>query len=286
MWKKHPYRLDPLGTPDSVAGFTRRKLLQHFRRHYAIKNLTLAVVGDVEPTRVIAKVATLFGGASDAGVALPDVAIEPPLREPNQVFKFLAKEQAHVVLGFPGVTFASPDRFSLEVLAHVLSGQGGRLFSEIREKRALAYRVSAFSLEGTDPGYFAVYVATGPEKVDEAMRAIRLELKTVADTGISRDELERAQRYLIGTHAIGLQRRSAIAAALAFYEAYGQGWKSYRLYGDNIMTVTVADVTRVARKYLDPQREVAAVVEPPAQTPGAARAAARAGGTGSRSMPR
>ena len=284
MWKKHPYRLDPLGTLESVAGFTRRKLLQHFRRHYAIKNLTLAVVGDVEPNRVIARVATLFSGASEASVPQSEVVAEPPGEGPSQVFKFLAKEQAHVVLGFPGVTFANPDRFSLEVLAHVLSGQGGRLFSEIREKRALAYRVSAFSLEGVDPGYFAVYVATSSEKVEEAMRAIRQELKAVAENGISADELHRAQRYLIGTHAIGLQRRSAIAAALAFYEAYGQGWKSYRLYGDNIMKITVADVVRVARKYLDPQREVVAVVEPAAQTPGAARAAARAGGsvTGSR----
>jgi zinc protease len=252
--------------------------MQHFRRFYAIKNLTLAVVGDVDPSRVIAKVATLFSGASEAGAQRAEVAAEPPSEGPRQVFRFLDKEQAHIVLGFPGVTFASPDRFPLEVLAHVLSGQGGRLFSEIREKRALAYRVSAFSLEGTDPGYFAVYVATSPEKVDEAVRAMRQELKAVVETGISPDELERAQRYLIGTHAIGLQRKSAIAAALAFYEAYGQGWRSYRLYGDNIMKVTAADVIRVARKYLDPQREVAAVVEPPAQTPGAARAAARSGG--------
>jgi zinc protease len=238
----------------------------------------------VEPNRVIARVATLFSGASEASVPQSEVVAEPPGEGPSQVFKFLAKEQAHVVLGFPGVTFANPDRFSLEVLAHVLSGQGGRLFSEIREKRALAYRVSAFSLEGVDPGYFAVYVATSSEKVEEAMRAIRQELKAVAENGISADELHRAQRYLIGTHAIGLQRRSAIAAALAFYEAYGQGWKSYRLYGDNIMKITVADVVRVARKYLDPQREVVAVVEPAVQTPGAARAAARAGGsvTGSR----
>ena len=202
---------------------------------------------------MIAKVATLFSGASEAGAQQPEVADRAGSEGPSQVFKFLAKEQAHVVLGFPGVTFASPDRFSLEVLAHVLSGQGGRLFSEIREKRALAYRVSAFSLEGMDPGYFAVYVATSPEKVEEAVRAIRQELKAVAENGISADELQRAQRYLIGTHAIGLQRKSAIAAALAFYEAYGQGWQSYRLYGDNIMKVTVADVVRVARKYLDPQ---------------------------------
>ena len=143
----------------------------------------------------------------------------------------------------------------------MLSGQGGRLFTEIREKRALAYRVSAFSVEGLDPGYFAVYLASSPENLDEAVKVVRQELRDVAEKGITADELARAQRYLVGVHAIGLQRKSALAAALAFHEAYGQGWKAYRQYGDNIMKVTVADVARVARKYLDPQREVAAVVK-------------------------
>ncbi len=280
LWKQHPYRLDPLGTAESVAALTRRKLLQHFRRYYDISNLTVAVVGDVDPARVIAKLSSLFAGVDKQAVDKPKIQAETPLAEPAQNFKFLAKEQAHMVLGFPGVAFGSADRFPLEILAHVLSGQGGRLFSEIREKRALAYRVSAFSLEGIDPGYFAVYVATGPEKLDEAARSIREQLQAVIDKGISKDELVRAQRYLVGTHAIGLQRKSALAAALAFHESYGQGWRAYRQYGDNIMKVTAADVSRVARKYLDPNREVCAVIKPPAQTPGAARAAARAATSG------
>jgi predicted Zn-dependent peptidase len=93
----------------------------------------------------------------------------------------MAKEQAHLVLGFQGVGFASQDRFPLEVLAYVLSGQGGRLFTEIREKRALAYRVSAFSVEGLDPGYFAVYLASSPENLDEAVKVVRHELHEVAE---------------------------------------------------------------------------------------------------------
>jgi len=277
MWQKHPYRLDPIGTPASVAGLTRRKLLRHFRQHYGTSNLTLAVVGDVDPARVQAKVAALLGDELDASLAKPVVPSEPGRTEPEQVFKFLAKEQAHVVLGFQGVGFANPDRFALEVLAYVLSGQGGRLFTEIRERRALAYRVSAFSVEGLDPGYFAVYLAASPENLEEAIRLARHELGDVVDKGITADELARAQRYLIGVHAIGLQRKSALAAALAFHEAYGQGWRTYRQYGDHIMKVTVADVARAARKYLDPQREVLAVVKPPALSPGAARAAARSG---------
>ena len=281
MWGKHPYRLDPMGTPESVAGLSRRRLLNHFRQRYGTSNLTIAVVGDVDPGRVRAKVAALFGDSLEQSLDKPLVPAEPQRTEPAQTFKFMAKEQSHLVLGYQGVGFASEDRFPLEVLAYVLSGQGGRLFTEIREKRALAYRVSAFSVEGLDPGYFAVYLAASPENLDEAIKVVRQELRDVTQKGITAEELARAQRYLIGVHAIGLQRKSALAAALAFHEAYGQGWKAYRQYGDYIMKVTVADVARAARKYLDPAHEVAAIVKPPADSPGAARAAARAGRTGS-----
>jgi zinc protease len=285
MWKKHPYRLDPLGTADSVASLGRRKVLTHFRRHYGVGNLTLAVVGDVDADAIIAKIGALFSGATDDELEPITVPVDPAVAEPAQVAKFLAKEQAHVVIGFRGASFDSPDRFALELLAQVLSGQGGRLFVEIREKRALAYRVSAFSMEGIDPGYFAVYVATSPENLDEALAAIRAELRSVVEKGVSPEELARAQRYLVGTHAIGLQRKSAIAAALAFHEAYGQGWKAYRQYNDSVMKVKAQDVARVARKYLDPQREVAAVVRPSAPAPATAAraAAARAGAAPARS---
>lgn len=279
LWRKHPYRLDPLGTSESISALTRRRLLQHFHRYYDISNLTIAVVGDVEPNRVIAKLSSLFAATEGQTVDKPQIPGEEPSDSPAQSFKFLAKEQAHLVLGFPGVAFGSADRFPLEILAHVLSGQGGRLFSEIREKRALAYRVSAFSLEGIDPGYFAVYVATGPEKLDEAARSIREQLQAIVDKGITEDELARAQRYLVGTHAIGLQRKSALAAALAFHESYGQGWRAYRQYGDNIMKVTVTDVSRVARKYLDTKREVCSVIKPATPTAAAAKAS-RASGSG------
>jgi zinc protease len=279
MWKKHPYRLDPLGTAESVASLGRRKVLTHFRRHYGVGNLTLAVVGDVDADAIIAKVGSLFSGATDDELEPIVVPVDPAVTEPAQVARFLAKEQAHVVIGFRGTSFDSADRFALELLSQVLSGQGGRLFVEIREKRALAYRVSAFSMEGIDPGYFAVYVATSPENLEEALQAIRTELRSVVEKGVSPEELARAQRYLVGTHAIGLQRKSAIAAALAFHEAYGQGWRAYRQYNDNVMKVKAQDVVRVARKYLDPQREVASVVRPsaPASAVPARAAAARAG---------
>jgi zinc protease len=274
LWQKHPYRLDMLGSATSVASLTRRRLVDHYRRFYGISGLTIAVVGDVDTERLVAKVESLFGDAPAETVEALPVAPEPQRDQPAEVFQFLAKEQAHVVLGYPGTTLRDRDRFALEVLAQILSGQGGRLFVEMREKRALAYRVTATSVEGIDPGYFAVYVACSPENLDQAVRGIRAELVRLVADGVTPEEVERARKYLIGSHAIGLQRKSDVAAALAFHEAYGQGWREYRRYGDDIERVTIDEVHRVARKYLDLTREVVAVVKPD-ESP---RVAARRGG--------
>jgi zinc protease len=239
--------------------------------------LTLAVVGDVDPDEVVAKASALLAGGGAARPSRSDegpteVAPEPPPTGPQQVFRFAPKQQAHVVYGFPGTTIVDRDRFALEVLSTILSGQGGRLFVELRDKRGLAYRVSAFSLEGIDPGYFAVYIATSPENLEVAVDAIREQLARVTQGPVAADELERAKRYLVGAHDIGLQRRASLASALALNECYGLGWDEYQRYSPAILAVTANDVQRVARRFLDPSRVVVATIKPEEVAPALARA--------------
>jgi zinc protease len=276
LYPKHPYRLDVIGTADSVASLTRRRLVDYYKRHMAPSQMTLAIVGDVDPQAVVAKARALFGSASKAAAAPPDPPAAPwDAAHPvvaQQVFRFQNKQQAHVVYGFPGTTITDGDRFALEVLATILSGQGGRLFVELRDKRGLAYRVSAFSVEGVDPGYFAVYIATSPENLAVAKSGIEDELGKIAATPVPKTELERAKRYLVGAHEISLQRRAALASTLAFHEAYGVGWDEYRRYAPGILAVSAADVQRVAKKYLDVSRAIVATVKPEEVTPVLAKA--------------
>lgn len=271
MYRKHPYRLDPLGTPASVGGFTRDKVRDHFSRYYPLGGLTLSVVGDVDPARVVEKATGLLGGEAPRRPPprppRENVAARP--RGPTEVFRFRSRQQAHMVIGFPGTTLDDPDHFALEVMSTVLSGQGGRLFIELRDKEGLAYRVNAYNLEGLDPGYFAVYIATSPTNLDKALDGIRVELARLVDTPVPADELERAKRYLVGAHDISLQRRAAVASSLAFNEAYGLGWDTYRRYAASIQAVDAAAVARVARKYLDWDRAVIATVKPEELTPAA-----------------
>ena len=188
LWTRHPYRLDPLGTPALARGARRAGgCWRFYRQHYGPGGLTLAIVGDVDPDAVIAPaVGALSTRRRRRPAQAARAARRAAPRAPRASWSASwPREQAHLVLGFPGRhRLDSPDRFALELLAQVLSGQGGRLFVEIREKRALAYRVSAFSLEGLDPGYFAVYVGTSPEKVEEVLDAASaLELRKLAERG-------------------------------------------------------------------------------------------------------
>jgi zinc protease len=232
--------------------------------------MVLAIVGDVDPDRVTAKFRDLFAGEKRASSTKPlTVAPEPARHAPEQNFEHVKKEQAHIAIGYPGTTLKKKDRYALEVLASILSGQGGRLFIELRDRQGLAYNVGALSQEGLEPGYFLVYIATSPEKVQQALKAIDAEIKRLREEPVSRAELERVQRSIVGSFDISLQRKSTLASYLAFNERYGLGYNEYTRFSSSILAVTTQDIQSVARKYLKKESKVIAIVMPETLSPGA-----------------
>src|SRR5262249_9432325 len=266
LYKKHPYRFDVLGTATSVAGFSQKVLRDTYKRWFPLADMTLAIVGDVDPARAVEKATALFGAEGTQHAPAPKVSVEMPSANkgngPISVYKYLTRQQSHMVIVFPGPPIDAPDRDALGGRATLLSGQGGRLFVELRDKKGLAYRVNAFSLEGIAPGYFAVYIATSHENLDAALAGIRAELDRITNEPVGDVELDRAKKYLVGAHEISLQRRAALASTLAFHESYGLGYDEYRRYSAGILAVDAAAVQRIAKKYLDWDRAIIATVKP------------------------
>jgi zinc protease len=262
LYRSHPYGLPRTGSEASLGTLDRDALLLHRKSRYPLDRLCISVVGDVDETEALKWVDELLGPPGEAGEELSAPARETPPEAERHAVRYLDRKQAHLVYGFLGTTLDDLDRFPLEVLATVLSGQGGRLFVELRDKQSLAYSVNAFSLEGVDPGYFAVYIGTSGDKVRQALAGIRAELAKVCAVGISADELDRAKRYLIGSHQIGLQRNAARAAVLATDFCYGLGAEAYLRYPSDIEAVTRAAVLAAARRYLLLDRPVVAALGP------------------------
>lgn len=261
LYGDHPYGLDILGTAESVGGLSRDDTLAWLRRQLAPGHLVYAAAGDVDPRELADAIVARTPADRQA---LPPLHPQPVRILPDiiRLRPVAEKQQAHIALGFRGTTLYKRDRFALDVLSTILSGQSGRLFMELRDRQSLAYTVSSMHVDGLDEGYFALYIGTSPDKAEQALAGLRSELDKVLQSPVAADELDRARRYLAGGHAIGLQRRSSRASTLCLNELYGLGRLAYRGQLDSLLAVTAEDILAAARAYLTLDRYVEVVLAP------------------------
>ncbi len=288
LYGEHPYHRDVLGSERSLASLGRNALRDFYRQHFPAAGLTLVLVGDFDLDEALVAVRQRFAAVPRQKPIAP--AVTTPVFEgrgeaEREIYQYIeSASQAHLVLGFPGATVASPDRFALEVIGALLGGQSGRLFLELRERQGLAYQVAVHVTEGLDPGYLAIHVACAPDKLELVHAAIRKELDQLQSGGVSAEELARARNYVIGAHEVAMQRRAAVATAMAFHEAYGLGWQRWRDYAERVAAVGLPELEAAVRGYLRWDRAVTATVRPPAASPAAQKRSERSErGAGGRS---
>ena len=261
-YQQHPYRLPILGERDSVEAFSIDDVQSHHDRLIRLPNLVMAVAGDVDPDETAELVSSRLGALPGPPFENPAPPDEPPPQRIQEVILQKDRAQAHMVLGFRGLTVNDPDRFALELIAQLLAGQGGRLFLELRDRRSLAYTVSASNLEGLSPGFFSIYIATAPEKVEEAKTGILEQLEALLDAPPTIEELSQTQHNLIGNFTIGQQRCAARAGHIALDSLYGLGPDAYQDYARSIKALDQDDILRVARRIIQLDAYTLALIAP------------------------
>lgn len=261
-YERHPYRMTVLGERASVTAIDAGALARHAAHLLAADRSALAVVGDVDPERVVRLAEHYFADLPIAGAPLAMPALEPRIAGIRESTLIKERAQAHLVVGFRGLTLDDPDRHVLELVAQLLAGQAGRLFLELRDRQSLAYTVSASNVEGLAPGHFTIYIATAPEKLDRARAGILTELERLTREAPDPAEIERAVRYGIGNFVISEQRNHARAAHIALDSIYGLGPDFSEGYPSALASVTPADVLRVARRVFDLASYTASAVHP------------------------
>jgi zinc protease len=261
LFGAHPYGLRASGTPESVASLTPDALRAFRDRHLVAQNGVLAVFGDVCAADVCALAGKLLGSMPAGQPALASVATPPPLAASREVDAVKDKEQAVLMVGFPGTDLFSPDNAALEIIDEACSDLGSRLFLRIREEMGLAYFVGSSQMSGLARGMFAFYLGTDPAKLTEVKAALNEEITKLAQGGLTSLELARAKEKYVGGQEIRNQSNQAFAFQAALNELYGLGHNYHLEQRRQIEALTVEQVQAVAKKYFT-QPAITAVARP------------------------
>ncbi len=217
----------------------------------------LVIVGDVDPDAA-ARLAARHVEGTDAPVSpgvAPEWAPGPRTREVRR-----ETAQSAFAIAWPGPDRNDPDALALRLLAHAISGLGGSLFEELRSRRSLAYTVAALPVTHRRAGAFITYIATSPERVDEARSTLLQQIEDLRATRLTESELERARRYAIGTREIRQQTNAARTGELARALLLGRGVEEIRDFAARVMAVSTDAVLDAAQRWLDPDRSVEGIV--------------------------
>jgi predicted Zn-dependent peptidase len=218
VWPGHPLGRPILGTRDLVNGFGREAILDHFAEEYVPPKIIIAVAGNVEKDRVVELFGAGFNGFSRAPLERPDT---PPVMTPgiNIVGKTL--EQVHVVMGFPGLPHAAPDRYAMFLLNDIIGGSmSSRLFQEVRERQGLVYSIHSGVQAFLDTGMLYLYAATDASNFSKMLKSILKEIRALKKDGITEDELRRAKDHLKGSLMLSLESTSSRMNRLAKHEMH------------------------------------------------------------------
>lgn len=260
----HPYGLPSDGSEKSIEAMSADRVRSYYKQLINPRDMVLVVVGDVD-AELAEQLAERYFSGHDAGESMrPDLPDPDTPTRPQLVVGDLEKEQANIIVGFEAPPLTSDMRYPLEVLYAILSGQGGRLFYELRDKQSLAYSVGARIIFGLDVSSFIVSITTSPEKIEQAIEGIVGEIRKLRDGTITQDEVDRAKRYLAGSHDIGLQKNSARSLTVGLDELYGLGYKRSLGFGEHIDAVRLEDVQGVVDRLLDLERMLVSIVKPEA----------------------
>lgn len=264
LFRGHPYSLNTIGTEIAINNFSTGDLEKIYKKHASPEKMVLAVSGDVQADEIKELVEKYFGNWKPGAVTKASVEesfLPPDLPATPETFTIERnKEQVHVIIGFLGTTLTSHDRYTIEIIETILSGQSGRLFTELRDKQGLAYSLSAFSLFGIDTGSFGIYIGTSPDKKDDAIKSLWKELYLIQEEAPTDEELAKAKNLLISHYELGLQTHGSQAMEMGLNETYNLGQQYGNRYIEEISKVDAKKVLEVARKYIQPDHYVMVTV--------------------------
>jgi zinc protease len=264
-FRQHPFKHPIIGHREVFAGVSREDLVAYYRARYVPNNLVVVVAGGVEPGATLGEIQKHFGAAPRQRLAPVVVMDEPAQLAPRSLHRFEEVELTRAGLAWqsPGITH--PDAPLLDLLATILGGgDSSVLWQSIREKARLVHTIDAHSWTPGSVGLFYVSFTCDAGARDKATAAIQRELERCALRGFTAAQLNKARRQMVVSEINSRKTTSGQAARLGAAEVIVGDLAYSKTYFERLRGVTSADLQRVLKLYLRPEKLTAVSLNPAA----------------------
>jgi len=261
---KHPYGRPGRGTPVTIKAIAKADLQGFVKTRIARDALVIGVTGDVSREELSGLLETTFAGLPARAAPVKIAAATPATKGMLTVIR-RPFPQSMVIFGQPGPARSDKDFYAAYVMNHILGGGSfsSRLYTEIREKRGLAYSIRSSLSPMRHAAMITGSVATKNASVKDTIEQVRLQWKRMAEKGASAEELKEAKLYITGSYPLRFTSTARIAGTLAWLQMLKLGRDYFERRNKIIEAVTLADVRRVAKRFLDTNKLFFVIVGEP-----------------------
>jgi zinc protease len=252
IYGSHPGSREAL-TAEEIQRMTSEAVRRFHAVNYKPNNAIFAIVGDVKPAEIVAKLEKVFGSWHRGDVPNP---IIPKVSQPGPakiyVIDRASSEQTNLLLGNLIIERRDPDYYALDVMNQIVGGgMSARLSLNLRQDKGFTYSVSSRLVAEGYPGTFRTNTDVRTDVTKGSMQELLYEFKRIRDEKVPQDEFERAKRTIIGRFALQLEYPQLLMTNIINQKLYDLPADYWENYSQKIAAITQDDVQRVAQKYLD-----------------------------------
>ena len=266
MYTSHPYKRDVIGTPEIISQVTRDDIMNYYKTFYSPSNITTIIVGDFDKEAILKKAENEFDFKGRLNPSKRENKIDTPVQETKYF-----EEKAHVNTSYAIFGWLGPkacdikSSIELDLISIILGDStSSRMYQNLIEKRtdALFNMVSSEHYQFKDGDNFFIQANFKPEGKDIALDLIKEELKNLTEKKITEKELEKAKKRIKTRFAYSAETVSEIGETIGYYMTVCEDLKLAEQYLADLDSVTIEDLNKTIKKYLDIKNCVISVLEP------------------------
>lgn len=262
MYTTHPYKRRVIGKSEIIETITRDKVLEFYNEHYSPSNMVTLVVGDVDTNHALEKIKQEFN-SKNKKVQKSIYTKELPLTQQKKKVEYSDVQTGYMMIGFRSADISSKDLYALDVLATILGGGRSSILNQVlKEKKHIAFSVSAGNSTFRDDGIFYVNVNFEPEKCKPIQNTVFEEIEKIQKNGVTEEQLRIAKNIIERDTYYSRESVSNISSEMGYIMALTNNMQFYDNYINSIKNVSNEDVKKAAQKYLGINKSAISIVLP------------------------